>query len=123
MAVIEIELGAWTDEELREDAKRCMIALAPLSEDSPVRTGLVHVVASIVTELQHRSPSVPSETPATMCRCGEVFTTPDDATMHFVNVFVPANNVGPDGRIHEEITGPDGKSPALTVSPWHGSGM
>lgn len=104
----EIDLTQWTGDELRADIKRCMTALGLLGEESPARAGLAKVIRSSVAELLRRHPAGPQQARATMCQCGEVFTAPHDATTHFVTVFVPDNNVGHDGRIHQEIPVPEG---------------
>jgi hypothetical protein len=120
----EIDLTQWTDSDLREDVRRCMNALSLLTEGSPAHAGLARNIASTVSELQRRSPAVAGQARATVCRCGEVLITTDDATVHFVEVFIPDNNVGHDGRIHEEITLP-GSEPARwecpVPAPGHGT--
>lgn len=99
----EINLGQWEERDLRDDVRRCMNALSMLARESPAYAGLVRHIGSAVHELRQRLPADPGETSSAVCRCGEVFLTPDDATAHFVKVFVPAGNIGSDGRIHEEI--------------------
>lgn len=43
-----IDLTQWTDDELRDDVRRCMTALWLLTHGSPARVGLARVIASIV---------------------------------------------------------------------------
>jgi hypothetical protein len=37
------------------------------------------------------------------CSCGETFATADDLDEHFWSVFVPADDIGLDGKIHVEV--------------------
>jgi hypothetical protein len=120
----EIDLTQWPDDELRQDVRRCMTALGLLSQESPARAGLARVIGTAVAELLHRSPAGAGQARATMCQCGEVFTGPDDSTIHFVRVFVPDNNVGHDGRVHQEILVPGGGPVAWgcpVPGPGHGA--
>jgi len=112
----EIDLTQWTSDELRDDVRRCMTALGMLTEGSPAHASLARAIAISVTELQRQSPAGPEQARATLCQCGEVFTTLDDATTHFFTVFIPDNNVGNDGRIHQEIQVP-GTGPATRECP------
>lgn len=108
-----IDLTQWTAGDLRDDIRRCMTALSLLNQDSPARPGLAHVIRSSVAELLRRSPQGTDEPRAAMCQCGEVFIAPDAAAKHFTTVFVPAGNVGKDGRIHQEIAVPGAGNPVL----------
>lgn len=128
----EIDLTQWNDDELRDDVKRCMAALGMLAKGSPAHASLAQVITNSVAELLRRSPAGPDEARATICQCGEVFILSDDSTLHFVKVFVPQNNVGADGQIHEEIALPDlvpvtwespvTRQPAVTGLTAHDSG-
>jgi hypothetical protein len=119
-----IDLTQWNDDELRADVKRCMNALAQLTDGSPAQDGLTAVIAGSVAELTRRTPASTGTTPPTICRCGEAFLTADDATIHLTAVFTPPGNVGTDGRIHEEITIPGRQpaTPAATGETGHDSG-
>ena len=116
VAAMEIDLTQWSDDDLRDDVKRCMNALALLRDGSPARSRLRQIITDTVTELQRRAPGRTGKDRATICRCGEVFTTRDEATLHFVEVFVPRNNVGNDARIHEELSAPD-ENPVAWENP------
>lgn len=37
------------------------------------------------------------------CACGETFATTDDLDEHFMEVFTPADDIAPDGRLHVEV--------------------
>jgi hypothetical protein len=116
VTVTEIDLTQWEDDALRDDIRRCMHALGMLTEGSPAHAGLTRAITGSVAELQRRSPAGPEQADAMLCQCGEVFTTADDATAHFFAVFIPANNVGNDGRIHQEIQVP-GTQPVTLECP------
>jgi hypothetical protein len=79
----EIDLTQWHEDELRDDIRGCLTALGLLSQESAARAGVADIIADAVAELLRRATAGP-EARATMCQCGEVFTAPDDATVHFV---------------------------------------
>jgi hypothetical protein len=37
------------------------------------------------------------------CACGETFASADQLDLHFYDVFLPADDIGTDGRLHTEI--------------------
>ena len=40
---------------------------------------------------------------ATACSCGERFATADELDEHFGAVFIPLDDIGPDGKAHAEV--------------------
>lgn len=68
--------------------------------DDRARAALMRAAPAEVTERAGRlCPLVCSAT----CSCGEIFATAEDLDEHFGEVFVPADDIGLDGKPHAEV--------------------
>jgi hypothetical protein len=70
------------------------------SEEDLARAALLRLALAEVIERVARL--CPTVSPAA-CSCGESFGTADDLDEHFWSVFVPADDIGLDGRVHAEV--------------------
>lgn len=73
----------------------------PSGAADPERGALLRVA---LAELSDRAARLYPGPPAA-CSCGERFATPEDLEEHFRDVFVPADDIAPDGTTHAEISG------------------
>ncbi|MCW2936089.1 MAG: hypothetical protein JWM19_7051 [Actinomycetia bacterium] len=71
--------------------------------DDRVRAALMRAALAEVTERAGRL--CPLVCPVT-CSCGETFATAGDLDEHFGEVFVPADDMGLDGKAHAELYAP-----------------
>jgi hypothetical protein len=52
-------------------------------------------------------PVMLSSDPGTHCACGEAFIIEDDRIAHFLDAFVPDDDIGRDGQRHQQVEGDD----------------
>ena len=50
------------------------------------------------------------------CTCGYQSESPEDLTVHFGEMFIPADDVGPDGQVHAEAARDKGTPVPATLT-------
>jgi hypothetical protein len=81
------------------------VELMPVDADGATADDLARaaLMRAALAEFTDRAGRLcPAVSPVT-CSCGETFATAEDLDEHFGEVFVPADDIGLDGKAHAEV--------------------